>query len=198
VRSVQGELALPWLNAAAEDGWPAALFVLGAFAEGAGNAREAIEMYESAAERGDAQAQDALGRMMLDLDTPEGYEKSRYWSELASEQDIVAADVRLATIHHEGLGVEQNTARAIRYWLRAAKANHSGAQLMLGVALEAGTGCEVNLVQSAFFLTLSSAENKHAKHYLNTRVLPRLSPQQSDELAVMIKRILDGAETGEA
>jgi uncharacterized protein len=197
LRDGQGELALPWLKGAARDGWPAALFALGGLAEEAGNTSEAIEMYESAAERGDAQAQDALGRMMLDRDTPEGYEKSRYWSELASERGIAAADARLGTIYHEGLGVEQSAARALRHWLRAAQAGHSGAQLMVGVALEAGAGCGVNLVHSAFFLTLSSVENKQAKYYLDTRVLPRLSPQEREELARMIKRALDGAETGE-
>ena len=181
VRTGQDELALPWLNEAARDGWPAALFALGGLAEEAGNAREAIEMYEGAAERGDAQAQDALGRMMLDRDTPEGYKKSRYWSELASERGIAAADVRLGRIYHEGLGVEQNAARAVRYWLRAAKVGHSGAQLMVGVALEVGGGCEVDLVKSAFFLTLSSAKNEHAKYYLNTRVHDHSNAEMHDE-----------------
>ena len=65
---------------------------------------------------------------------------------------------------------------------------------MLGVALEAGAGCEVDLVQSAFFLTLSSTKNEHAKYYLHTRVLPRLGPQEREELAALIKSIFDGAE----
>jgi len=66
---------------------------------------------------------------------------------------------------------------------------------MVGVALEVGGGCEVDLVKSAFFLTLSSAENENAKYYLNTRVLPGLTPQQREELAAIIKPILDRAET---
>jgi TPR repeat protein len=189
LREGRDDLAQSWFAAAAEHGWLPSMFALGAILEGAGSKEDATRLYEAAAKQGYAEAQDALGRMMLALDTPEGYEQSRAWSELASAQGNANAYTRLATIYHEGLGVARDPRRAASFFQLAAQSGHSGAQFMIGVAYEAGAGVEINLLASAFWLTCASYTNEVARHYLVTRVEPRLTQDERDALKTALQEV---------
>jgi TPR repeat protein len=163
----RGEAARQWLGAAVADGWVPSIVALGGITEVAGDLPHAVALYERAAARGHADAQDALGRIAFDRETEDGYAASRYWSELAAAQGNPYAQVRLATIYHEGLGVARDPARAVSLWLSAARLGHAGAQLMVGVAYHTGTGIGANLVESAYWLLQSVAQgNKGAAAYL--------------------------------
>jgi uncharacterized protein len=169
LKADRAEQAKSWFEAAAQLGWPSAIFALGKLCEEAGQRNAAVKLYERAAARGNADAQDALGRVAFDLETDAGYETARYWSELAAEQGNAYSQTRLATIYHEGLGVERDPPRAAAYWLSAAEAGHDGAQFMLGVACHLGVGVPVNRVHAMFFLMLSAAQgNSLARAYLPT------------------------------
>jgi TPR repeat protein len=182
------QLAQSWFRAAADAGWLPSTVALAAILERAGKKREAARLYEIAAHKGHADAQDALGRMMLELKTADGYNQSRRWSELATAQGVSSAEVRLATIYHDCLGVERDLQRAASHFLRAARSGHPGAQFMIGIAYESGAGVEVNLLESAFWLTLASAENEIARHYLETKVKPRMT---RDERVAFEARLRD-------
>jgi TPR repeat protein len=183
LREGRDDLARSCFIAAANEGWPPSIFSLGAILEKVGDAEGAAKLYAKAARQGYADAQDALAGLIFAVETTEAYEISRGWSELASAQGNANADARLAIIYHEGLGVERDPQRAATYFLRAARAGHAQAQLMIGVAYDMGAGVEVNRLESAFWLTLSSLQNETAKHYLATRVAPTLS--QDERIALM-------------
>src|SRR5438552_3128825 len=72
-----------WFHAAVKDGWIPSVLALGAILERDGDIDAAVELYRAAAARGEADAQDALGRLAFDLDTDDGFQAARYWSEMA-------------------------------------------------------------------------------------------------------------------
>jgi TPR repeat protein len=181
------DLAQSWFRAAADQGWLPSTFALAAVLEDAGQQQDAARLYEIAAEKGHADAQDALGRMMFELETQEGYEKSRRWSELAAAQGVASADARLATIYHEGLGVDRDPQRAASLFLRAARSGHPGAQLMIGIAYDVGAGIEADRLESAFWLSLAAANDEVARHYLTTRVDPQLTQDEKIALAARVR-----------
>jgi TPR repeat protein len=188
LRADREDLAQSWFRAAADDGWLPSIFALGDVLESAGQDQEAARLYEIAANRGSADAQDALGRMMFELETQEGYEKSRRWSELAAAQGVASADTRLATIYHEGLGVDRDPQRAAAFFLRAARAGHPGAQLMIGIAYHVGAGVEANRLEAAFWLSLVADEDSIARHYLTTRVDPNLTQDEKIALEARLRQ----------
>lgn len=147
----------------------------------------------AAAESGDLEAQKALGRMMFEHDTAEGYAQSRHWSELAAAQGSASAITRLGTIYHEGLGVERDPQRAAELFLRAARAGHPGAQLMIGVAYHVGAGVEASRLEAAFWLSAASAENDLARIYLEMKVGPELTP--AEKTAIETRLRMDGMKS---
>jgi TPR repeat protein len=182
------ELAIEWFLRGIGGYWVPSRTALGALFERYGTIDQATNAYEQAAERGNAEAQDALGRINFALETKAGYKSARKWSELASEQGIASADARLAIIYHEGLGVRRDPRRAASYFLRAARLGHLHAQFMLGIAYECGAGVAVNFLESAFWLS-RAASSRHpiADHYLKTRVAPRLTEADSTALAARLR-----------
>ena len=142
------------------------------------NIPHATELYEAAARQGDANAQDALGRLAFDADAEASYERARHWSVLAAEQGHAGAQARLGTIYHEGLGVERDPQQAASWFLKAAQRGHAGAQMMIGVACHLGVGMEMNRVASVRWLAASLDQgNAHAGAYLK-RVLGELTPAE--------------------
>jgi TPR repeat protein len=188
------DTAREWLRSAAEDGWLPSIMALGALTEQAGDVQHAIPLYEIAATRGYADAQDALGRIAFDLDTEEDYVTSRYWSELAAEQGNPYSQARLGTIYHEGLGVPRDPRQAAAWWLSAARLGHDGAQLLIGAAYHQGIGLTANRVEAAFWLTRSAAqENQGAKAYL-----PRVQAEMTDEDEAALMAKFRDVEQGRA
>jgi hypothetical protein len=82
---------------------------------------EAANWYRRAAEQGDAEAQNALSRLLLEAEyLPPDYAEARRWAEAAAAQGIAIAEVRLGMIYHNALGVARDPARAAYWWQRAA------------------------------------------------------------------------------
>jgi uncharacterized protein len=181
------EEAQRWFQAASDQGWLNSTYTLGVLHLEAGRNSEASKLFDKAARQGHADAQDALANMFFKLKSDEAYKVARQWSELAAEQGLASAEVRLATIYHEGLGVERDPPRAAAYFLSAAKKGHPNAQFMMGVAYEVGAGVAVDLMESGYWLTQAAgAGNDVAEHYLMTRVVPRLSVKQQKALEARI------------
>nr|WP_256364287.1 hypothetical protein [Ensifer sp. ZNC0028] len=61
----------------------------------------------------------------------------------------------MATIYHEGLGVERDPEKAFRWWYSAARQNHRGAQLMVAAAYVGGTVVKADLSEAAYWASLS-------------------------------------------
>jgi len=191
LRVGQNDVAAAWLKSAAVDGWLPSIFALGGLQEEAGHEEQAAKLYEMAAQRGHAESQDALGRLLFALGTNEGYEKARYWSELAAAQGLASAQTRLGTIYHEGLGVKREPRRAASYFLSAARSGHAGAQLMIGAAYHLGIGVAADRVESAFWLMRSVAQGSD----LAAAYLPRVQDELTEDEEAAVEARLREVET---
>ncbi|MGH6806505.1 MAG: tetratricopeptide repeat protein, partial [Ensifer adhaerens] len=74
---------------------------------------------------------------------------------MAARGGHVGAQGRLATIYHEGPGVERNPKEAFRWWYSAAQQRHHGAQMMLAASYELGIVVEADLEEAAYWASLS-------------------------------------------
>jgi uncharacterized protein len=176
--------ALKWFQAAAAKQWVNSMACIGVIFEESGEPEKALGHFERAAKAGLAEAQDAMGRILIERETDKAYHEARRWSELAANQGVAAANFRLARIYHEGLGVKENRKLAQDHYVKAAQDGHRGAQLMAGVGYHAGAWNEVDLYESAYWLSRAAGQgDEHAKYYLDTRVLPQLSAQQKSKLS---------------
>jgi TPR repeat protein len=171
----QEEEARRWFLQAAQDGWLNSVVALATLEEQE-DLERALQLYEIAAKRGHAEAQDALAR--LAFDSNENSEVARHWSERAAEQGHSGAHTRLGTIYHEGLGVERDPQRAVFHWLTAAQAGHPGAQLMIGVAYDVGAGVPVDKVEAAYFLSLSAQQGNGPAPAVLGKLRQELAPEQ--------------------
>lgn len=124
----------------------------------AGNTIVSPRLFELA-QAGDVDAQAALGEHYFD-DHEEHYAASFQWNGLAAQAGHIGAQGRLASIYHEGLGVERDPEKAFRWWYSAARQNHRGAQLMVAAAYVGGTVVKADLPEAAYWASLS---------YLNAR-----------------------------
>jgi TPR repeat protein len=185
-RDNKDDVARRWFQVAVEEGYVESMYPLGAILEKEGNLKAAADLYAEAGAKGHADAQWAIGCLMLSKDTDEAYRAAKGWAELASEQGHAGADVVLATIYHEGLGVERDPERAASYFLSAAEAGHVMAQYMIGIAYDVGAGVAASRADAAFWLMLSSPRNADAKYYLDTRIAPHLT---RDDRSALVKKL---------
>jgi TPR repeat protein len=153
--------AVKWFAEAAHEGWLPSYFAMGAICRDAGDMDRAQTLFTFAAQRGHAESQDALAAIYFGRESDEDYMVARSWSEAAAEQGIASAEVRLATIFHEGLGTPRDPQRAAGHFRTAACQGHAGAQAMLGVAYDVGAGVPVDKVEAAHWL-MRAAQQGHA------------------------------------
>ena len=109
-------------------------------------AQQALDEVSALAERGDVEAQKALGRMYLD---GQDYAEGVRWYRLAADQGDAGAQGLLGAAYANGQGVPQDDAKAIRWWRLAADQGLALAQVNLGVMYGTGRGCSTGLRGSA-------------------------------------------------
>ena len=94
-----------------------------------GKHKEAMELFMSAAEKGDKKAQYTLGSAYFQGDGVEkDMKKSIYWLEKSAKQGFVDAQGFLGFIYSGGLGVERDIQKALFYNEKAAKQGNANAQ----------------------------------------------------------------------
>ena len=97
------------------------------------NDGRAAKWYWRAAERGDKEAQAALGRLFAEgRGVPQDGQQQLYWSKLAAEQGDENAQVALAKLYLEGREIAQNHAEAFTLFNKAAQNGNPEAQKALG------------------------------------------------------------------
>lgn len=117
--------AVEWYQKAAEQGLIVAIFLLAQkyeFGEGIQHdSEQAIRWYRIAAEGGLPEAQFALGEHYLceEEHVPNHLEEAAFWFHKAAEQGHSNAQLRLAGMHEDGLGIPQDLGAA-EYWFRKA------------------------------------------------------------------------------
>lgn len=152
----------------------------GMLAEGRGvvrNQREAVAWYTQAAEQGLADAQQALGFMLVNggigvtRDVPEGlrwlYAAAQQgqplaisWYRQGAESGYPPAQYTLGLLHAKGQGVAKDDQAALSWYRKAAEQGWPDAQYALGRRLEAGDGVPKD-EQAAAALYFNAARQDH-------------------------------------
>lgn len=154
------------LGEASATGWALATFALATMRREAGDLDGAAALYEVAADQGHPEAEAMIGWQAMQAGTEEGYRTARALLDKAAAKGSAAAQVHLATMFHEGLGMDRDPALAAFWWSQAAKRGHSGAQAALAVAFHNGAGVTKNIVEAAFWAVLSANQgNAMARTY---------------------------------
>ena len=91
------------------------------------------------------------------------------WLPLAENEDA-EAQRNLGVMYHQGLGVPQSNAEAVKWYRRAAENGHPRAQQNLGVMYEDGAGVSQDLVEATLWYE-ASAENGNMFAKINLGVL---------------------------
>lgn len=81
------------------------------------------------------------------------------WRPLAEAGDR-DAQVALAGLYQDGLGVARNSGQAIAWYRQAAEAGHPVAQLNLGDLYARGAGVPANLVEAYVWLSLAARQGR--------------------------------------
>lgn len=127
-----------------------------------------VESYLTAAERGDASAQKALGEIYY---SGKGIARSdgeaAKWFLRAAEQGNADAQYRIARMYYDGRGVGQNRTQAANWFGKAAEQGVAEAQDMLGRMYEYGEGVGRNDSEAAkWFLKAAEQQNADGEYHL--------------------------------
>ena len=129
----------------------------------AGKYGQAAELFEKAAQAGNADAQCALGML---YDAGEGVRKDSkkafYWMHKAAEQGHLDAQKEVATYYFNGKGVSMNKEQARKWLEKAAIAGHAPSQYLYGLMLYAGEGGKQDY-QQAYEWIKKSVDNGYEK-----------------------------------
>ena len=103
--------------------------------------KTAVAHFTTAAEQGDAVAQNMLGLCCqsgqgVDLD----YTQAANWYRRAADQDYADAQLNLGSCYLNGYGVKQDSAEAVKWFRKAAEQDRAEAQILLGGCYENGIG----------------------------------------------------------
>lgn len=93
---------------------------------------------------GNLDAQAVLGEIYFNDGREENHAASYHWNGQAALQGHAASQARLATIYHQGLGVEPDPQEALRWWRSAARKGHHGARQMLDKRNQEDGGINLN------------------------------------------------------
>ena len=137
------------------------MFEEGRLAYVQGDINAALVLWRPLAERGDADAQFALGTLYYaGLVVPVDYTESSYWFHRAAEQGYGAAQYNLGNAYKRGEGVRANSAMAVHWWRKASQQGFAAAQYNLASAYRTGEGIAKD-DERAMALYRQSAENGH-------------------------------------
>jgi TPR repeat protein len=124
---------------------------------------QAAFWFRKAAEKGDAEAQDALGDL---YDSDQGglqdYEQAAFWYRKAADQGNSNAEYMLGNLYLEGDGVPQYDTEAAAWFRKAAEQGNADAQESLGRLYEKGQGLSKDYAEAYFWLDLAAAGKQDA------------------------------------
>jgi TPR repeat protein len=105
------------------------------------NYKKAAEIMRPLAEKGDANAQDALGLLYLGgFGVPQDFNEAARWYRKAAEQGHAGAQNNLGTMYYDGRGVKKDYEEAGRWLRKAAEQGEVHAQKNLGGMYRDGLG----------------------------------------------------------
>ncbi len=110
----------------------------------------AAEWYQKAGERGNAVAQNELGRLYQSgQGVAKDPAKAVEWFHKAADQGHPVAQLNLGIAYEEGVGVTKDAAQAAQWYTKSAAQNNSKAETRLGFMYETGSGVTKDNAQAA-------------------------------------------------
>ena len=111
-----------------------------------------------AAEQGNANAQNNLGRPLLPcLGVRQDYVQALLWYSKAAARGLAEAENNLGVLYEKGLGVDKDYSRALALYTAAANQGARRAQYNLGMLYSAGRGVPLDYVSAYLWLGRSAA-----------------------------------------
>ncbi|MFA4968311.1 MAG: tetratricopeptide repeat protein [Sulfuritalea sp.] len=166
--------ALPMLLSAAEAGHPRAATLLGWLHEdGRGTAKsvaQAKRWYRSAADKGEASAMAALGRLLLQDKQPETPDAARQLFERAARLGDADGQYFLGWMLATQMEGQRDDASAYGWFIKAANQGHVGAQLAVATQLLAGHGMAMDRKAAGDWLARAAETRDPVAHYLLGRL----------------------------
>jgi TPR repeat protein len=116
----------------------------------AGHRNEAVRLWQSQADRGDAASQFTLGVLYNrgDGGVARDLIQAAHWYRKAAEQGHVIAQYNLGILYATGTGVARDPGAAIQWWRLAALQGHAEAQFNLGLFYAEGTGVQPDAAEA--------------------------------------------------
>jgi TPR repeat protein len=143
----------------------------GLYQEGKGvvqDYKKAIEWYQKAAEKGNADAQADLGFMYRNgYGVAKDYKKSIEWYQKAAEKGNATAQANLGFMYRNGYGVAKDDKKAIFWYQKAADQGHAAAQFNIGVIYYNGDGIAKDYKKAIeWYKKAADQENAYAQNNL--------------------------------
>lgn len=166
--------ALPMLSSAAGAGHPRAATLVGwLYEEGRGTEKsieEAKRWYRIAADRGEADAMAALGRLLLQEKGAEARQAARKLFQQAAQLENPDGQYYLGWMLTEHAGEPRDDAQAYGWFIKAARQGHVGAQLAVATHLLTGRGVAENKKEAGEWLVRAAQAQDPVAHYLLGRL----------------------------
>lgn len=166
--------ALPMLLSAAEAGHPRAATLLAWLHEDGRGTEKSIDQarrwYRSAADRGEASAMSALGRLSLHDKQPEVRAAARQLFERAARLGDADGQYFLGWVLASPLEGQRDDASAYGWFIKAANQGHLGAQLAVAMQLLAGRGVAMDRKAAGDWLVRAAETRDPVAHYLLGRL----------------------------
>jgi eukaryotic-like serine/threonine-protein kinase len=143
--------AASWYLKAAQQDWPDAQYRLGfLYEKGLGPDKDpahAVQLYQSAADHGYAEAQNLLGILYATGGDglKEDDKQAIAWYQKAADQGFAKAQKNLGDIYFFGHGVDKDYKQAMTWYQKAADQGFAEAQFRLGYMYERGLGTKASL-----------------------------------------------------
>ena len=170
----------------------------GAQAFRAGDYAAALREFSAAAEKGDSNAQHALGLMYAQgVGVPRDRTIAAEWFRKAAEQGHPQSQHNLAVSYLTGIGVARDHAQAADWFRKAAEQGDARAQNNLGHMYAAGTGVSQDYAEAVvWYRRAAGAGNIHAAVNLaNSYRLGRGVPQDRALASELYARVFDSLKT---
>ena len=105
-----------------------------------------------------------------------------YLRPLAEAGDVMA-QMRLGVLHHDGLGVDQDDAEAIRWWRKAADQGYADAEYAVGLCYDHGRGVSRDQAEAARWYEMAATQG-HAEAQASLGLLHAFGEGMSRDLVL--------------
>ena len=147
-----------------------------------GDYAEAMRLWRSLAEQGDANAQLSLGILYDNgLGVPQDYAEALKWYHMAAEQGYALAQEMLGFMYSFGQGVPQDDAEAAGWYRMAAEQGAGGGQAILGGMYRDGEGVLQDYVLAHMWFNLAAVQGQWNAKANRDDVAKRMTSSQIAE-----------------